>query len=481
MGQLDLSLEPRRRIYSVAELTAGIRDLLEAEFGDVWVAGEISNARAAHSGHHYFTLKDGTAQLRAVCFRQHALYLKIKPQNGLEVIARGRIGVYEARGEYQLYVEHLELRGYGALQLAFEQLKKKLADEGLFDSDRKRPLPSLPRRIGIVTSPSGAAIADMLRILERRFDGLHIQLYPVQVQGEGAAEQIANGVRYFSRTRCADVLIVGRGGGSLEDLWAFNEEVVARAIADSEIPVVSAVGHQTDFTIADFAADVRAPTPSAAAELVVRRKQEFLEVVIALKARLAQAARYKLATAGRDVLDRRMERATALVRRELASFSQKMDELTFALRIPFYAVCETRSGRGNVVGAGSNSSISGCGWRASKRAWMVPLGGFRHWPSGGSSAPIRACSCCGKSWLTSVRSRFSDVDTRSFKRKTARSSGSRSRRTKGRGWVCGFILAVSAYVLSWSNPKTVIPCRAKPQERREGWVVRPRAALSETV
>lgn len=332
MGQLDLSLEPRRRIYSVTELTVGIRDLLEAEFGDIWVAGEISNARAAHSGHHYFTLKDGAAQLRSVCFRQHALYLKIKPQNGLEVIARGRIGVYEARGEYQLYVEHLELRGYGALQLAFEQLKKKLAAEGLFDEDRKRPLPSLPRRIGIVTSPSGAAIADMLRILERRFDGLHIQLYPVQVQGEGAAEQIANGVRYFNRTRCADVVIVGRGGGSLEDLWAFNEEVVARSIADSEIPVVSAVGHQTDFTIADFAADVRAPTPSAAAELVVRRKQEFLELVIALKARLAQAARYKLATAGRDVLDRRMERATALVRRELASSSQKMDELTFALR-----------------------------------------------------------------------------------------------------------------------------------------------------
>ena len=332
MGQLDLILEPRRRIYSVAELTAGIRDLLEAEFGDIWVAGEISNARAAHSGHHYFTLKDGAAQLRAVCFRQHALYLKIKPQNGLEVIARGRIGVYEARGEYQLYVEHLELRGYGALQLAFEQLKKKLAAEGLFDDDRKRPLPSLPRRIGIVTSPSGAAIADMLRILERRFDGLHIRLYPVQVQGEGAAEQIANGVRYFNRTRCADVVIVGRGGGSLEDLWAFNEEVVARSIADSEIPVVSAVGHQTDFTIADFAADVRAPTPSAAAELVVRRKQEFLELVIALKARLAQAARYKLATAGRDVLDRRMERATALVRRELASSSQKMDELMFALR-----------------------------------------------------------------------------------------------------------------------------------------------------
>ena len=332
MGQLDLSFEPQRRIYSVSELTADIRDLLEAEFGDVWVAGEISNARAAHSGHHYFTLKDGAAQLRAVCFRQNALYLKIKPQNGLEVIARGRIGVYEARGEYQLYVEHLEPRGYGALQLAFEQLKKKLAAEGLFDDDRKRPLPSLPSRIGIVTSPSGAAVADILRILERRFDGLHVQLYPAQVQGEGAAEQIAAGLRHFSCSRSADVVIVGRGGGSLEDLWAFNEEVVARAIADCEIPVVSAVGHQTDFTIADFTADVRAPTPSAAAELVVRRKQEFLEAVTALKARLAKAARYKLATAGRDVLDRRIERATAVVQRGFASSSQKVDELTFALR-----------------------------------------------------------------------------------------------------------------------------------------------------
>ena len=332
MEQLDLGLGPERRIYSVGEVTTDIRELLEAGFSDVWIMGEISNARAAPSGHHYFTLKDGDAQLKAVCFRQNALYLKVKPRNGLEVIARGRISVYEARGEYQLYVEHIEPQGYGALQLAFEQLKKKLSAEGLFDDERKRTLPTLPRRIGIVTSPSGAAIADMLRILERRFDGLHVQLFPAQVQGEGAAKQIAAGLHYFSDTQSADVVIVGRGGGSLEDLWAFNEEVVARAIAESEVPVIAAVGHQTDFTIADFVADVRAPTPSAAAELVIRQKQEFLEAVNALKARLTQAARYKLATAGRDVLDRQLDRAHAIVRRAIAASSQRVDELTFGLR-----------------------------------------------------------------------------------------------------------------------------------------------------
>ena len=332
MKQLGLNLAPQRRIYSVAEITAEIRGLLEAGFGDVWITGEISNARAAPSGHHYFTLKDGDAQLKAVCFRQNALYLKIKPQNGLAVLARGRISVYEARGEYQLYVEHLEPRGYGALQLAFEQLKARLAAEGLFDDERKRPLPSLPRRIGIVTSPSGAAIADILRILERRFDGLHILLYPALVQGEGASKQIAAGVRYFSAAASVDVLIVGRGGGSLEDLQAFNEELVARAIAECEIPVVSAVGHQTDFTIADFVADVRAATPSAAAELVVRRKEEFVETVAGLRARLTQAVRYKLATAGREVLVSRVERARGLVRHSIASRSQRVDELTFSLR-----------------------------------------------------------------------------------------------------------------------------------------------------
>ena len=332
MEQLGLNLAPDRRIYTVAELTSEIRDLLEVEFGDLWVMGEISNARAAPSGHHYFTLKDGEAQLRAVCFRQQARYLKVKPQDGLAVMARGRISIYEARGEYQIYVEHLEPQGYGALQLAFEQLKKKLAAEGLFDRERKRPLPALPRRIGIVTSPTGAAIADMLRVLQRRFDGLHIQLYPVRVQGDEAAAEIARGLRHFSEARSAEVVIVGRGGGSLEDLWAFNEEVVARAIAASAVPVISAVGHETDFTIADFVADLRAPTPSAAAELAVRRKAEFLELVTSLQSRLVQALRYKLATSGSQLVESSLDRSTASVRHKLSQLSQRLDEHSFHLQ-----------------------------------------------------------------------------------------------------------------------------------------------------
>ena len=334
MEQLGLDLAPQRRVYTVSELTSEVRELLEAAFGMVWVAGEISNARAAPSGHYYFTLKDGDAQLRAVCFRQQALYLKVKPKNGLAVMARGRLSVYEARGEYQLYVESLEPQGDGALHLAFEELKKKLAREGIFDEDRKRPLPALPRRIGIVTSPSGAAIADMLRILERRFDGLAVALYPVRVQGEGSAQEIARGLRYFSDTRSVDVVIVGRGGGSLEDLWAFNEEAVARAIAESEVPVISAVGHQTDFTIADFAADLRAPTPSAAAELVVTQKADLLETVQRLHDRLMQALRYKLATSGRHILENSIERARSVMRRKLSVLAQRADELDYALGWP---------------------------------------------------------------------------------------------------------------------------------------------------
>ena len=275
MTQPSLNFGPVRRIYSVAELSLEIRNLLERQFPDVWVTGEVSNLRAAGSGHLYFTLKDETAQLRAVCFRNQARYLKFKPQDGLAVIARGRLSVYEARGEYQLYVEFLEPAGLGALQLAFEQLKQKLAAEGLFDPARKKPLPMLPRVIGVVTSPTGAVIRDILRILHRRFRNINVLIYPVKVQGEGAAQEIAQGIEYFNRQAPVDVMIVARGGGSLEDLWAFNEEVVARAIAASKIPVISAVGHETDFTIADFVADLRAPTPSAAAELVVRRKQDL--------------------------------------------------------------------------------------------------------------------------------------------------------------------------------------------------------------
>src|ERR1700722_2118066 len=260
MSQTSLfDIAPKRQIWKVSELTERIRDLLEGHFGDVWVEGEVSNCRAAQSGHLYFTLKDTQAQIRCVCFRDQVRALKFRPEDGLHVTVRGSLGVYELRGEYQIYVSYIEPVGLGALQLAFEQLKKKLEAEGLFDEARKKPLPVLPRCIGIVTSPTGAAVRDILRVLKRRFANVHVQIYPVKVQGEGAAAEIAAGGRYFNRAKIVDVLIVARGGGSLEDLWAFNEEAVARAIAASAIPVITGVGHETDFTIADFVADLRAP------------------------------------------------------------------------------------------------------------------------------------------------------------------------------------------------------------------------------
>src|SRR6202035_2732989 len=231
MEQYAIQFAPRRRVYSVTELNSAIRAILDQEFRDIWIAGEISGTKLAASGHYYFTLKERDAQLRCVCFRSTHRYLKFKPQDGVAVLARGRIDVFEARGEYQLLVEFLEPQGHGALQFAFEQLKKKLAAEGLFEVSRKRPLPRFPRRIGIVTSPRGAVISDMLQILERRFPGLHIRLFPALVQGEGSVEEICRAIDYFSRTRWADLIIVGRGGGSLEDLWSFNSEAVARAIA----------------------------------------------------------------------------------------------------------------------------------------------------------------------------------------------------------------------------------------------------------
>jgi exodeoxyribonuclease VII large subunit len=242
MEQMALAWGPTRKTFTVAELSARIRDLLGSEFDDIWVAGEISGSRTPASGHCYFTLKDREAQVRCVCYRTSLRYLKFKPRDGVAVLARGRIDVYEARGEYQLLVEALEPQGHGALQFAFEQLKKKLAMEGLFDAGRKRGIPRLPRRIGIVTSPTGAVIGDMTQILSRRFPGLHIRLYPALVQGEGSIEAVVRGIQYFSDNKWADVLIVARGGGSLEDLWTFNEEAVARAIAASSVPVISAVG-----------------------------------------------------------------------------------------------------------------------------------------------------------------------------------------------------------------------------------------------
>ncbi|QQR80016.1 MAG: exodeoxyribonuclease VII large subunit [Deltaproteobacteria bacterium] len=263
------------KVFSVSELNRQIKNCLEEQFSDLWIEGEISNLKPASSGHLYFSLKDSQSQVSTVMFRGATMKMRFQPENGLSVLAYGRLTVYEPRGNYQIIVEHMEPKGVGALQLAFEQLKKKLSAEGLFDESRKKPLPFLPKKIGIVTSPTGAVIRDMIHVLTRRFPNIQILLRPVLVQGPGAAQEIAEAVHEMNERHDIDVLIVGRGGGSVEDLWAFNEEVVARAIAQSKIPVISAVGHETDFTIADFVADVRAPTPSAAAELAVPVREEL--------------------------------------------------------------------------------------------------------------------------------------------------------------------------------------------------------------
>ena len=285
-----MDLFDQRKIYTVLEITSEIKRALE-KFGILWIQGEISNFKHHSSGHMYFSLKDDRAQIKAAFFRNNNCLLKFRPEDGLEVLVRGRLSAYEPRGDYQVIVEYMEPRGLGSLQLAFEQLKEKLRKEGFFDEAHKVPLPLLPRKIGVVTSPTGAAIQDMLRILKRRNASLHILIFPARVQGAGAAEEIASGVRYFNTRDDIDVVIVGRGGGSIEDLWAFNEEIVARAIYSSDVPVISAVGHEVDFTIADFVADLRAPTPSAAAEMVSGAREELLSTVQSLSGRLSQSAR----------------------------------------------------------------------------------------------------------------------------------------------------------------------------------------------
>ena len=285
---------PSRHIYSVSDLTAEVKAVLEDGFSAIWVEGELSNFKHHTSGHMYFTLKDAQAQIRGVMFRGHNRLLRFQPADGLSVLVSGTVTVYERRGEYQINVEFMEPKGLGALQLAFEQLKAKLEAEGLFEESRKRPLPLLPRKIGIITSPTGAVIRDMLTIVGRRFPGLEVLIHPVAVQGGGAAAEIAAALGRLGSRTDLDVLIVARGGGSLEDLWAFNEEAVARAIAASPIPVISAVGHETDVTIADFVADLRAPTPSAAAELVVARRDELRQRVDELTARGLAALQHGL-------------------------------------------------------------------------------------------------------------------------------------------------------------------------------------------
>jgi len=340
MEQYALEFAPQRRVYTVSELNAAIRGILDAEFQDVWVAGEISGTKLASSGHYYFTLKERDAQVRCVCFRSTHRYLKFKPQDGVAVVARGRIDVFEARGEYQLIVEFLEPQGHGALQFAFEQLKKKLASEGLFEPARKRPLPRFPRRIGIVTSPRGAVISDMLQILERRFPGLHIRVFPALVQGEGAVEEVCRGLEFFGQSRWPELVILARGGGSLEDLWTFNEEQVARAIAACPVPVVSAIGHETDVTIADFVADLRAPTPSAAAELIVSTRDELLARIVNFRRHLEQAERYRLAMLRQELDQQGIQRTMSVFHRLVGRRMQRVDEQEYRLREHVRSVIE---------------------------------------------------------------------------------------------------------------------------------------------
>lgn len=321
---------PQRDVYTVSRLNSSARALLEGSFPLVWIEGEISNLSRPSSGHWYFSLKDAAAQVRCAMFRNRNMYMNVTPQNGQQVLLRAQVSLYENRGDYQLIVEHLEEAGDGALRRAFEVLKQRLAKEGLFDAARKRPLPLLPRRIGVVTSPHGAALRDILSVLRRRYPALPVLIYPTAVQGAGAAQEIAAAVRLAGARDECDVLIVARGGGSLEDLWAFNDEVVARAIHESPIPVVTGVGHETDFSIADFVADQRAPTPSAAAELVSPDRAEWQHRLTQLERRCAAFMTAKLIHGRRTLhwLSTRLQHPA----QRLARQAQRVDELELRLQ-----------------------------------------------------------------------------------------------------------------------------------------------------
>ncbi len=323
--------EFQRKIYSVSQLSIEIRDLLERRFIDVWVEGEISNFKTSAAGHLYFTLKDDRAQLPAVCFRNSARLLRFRPENGKLFRARGRVSTYEGRGEYQLIVEVLEPAGLGALQLAFEQLKEKLEKEGLFRPDRKRPIPAFPRKIGIVTSTKSAALRDILTVLKRRHNAINVLIFPAEVQGEGASLQIMEGIDYLSRSTDVDVIVITRGGGSMEDLWAFNEERVARAIVRARKPVISAVGHEVDFTISDFVADLRAPTPSAAAEIVIQSKEEISQRVKQLEGRLEGVIRSRIVERRHFLASKVGSRGFVVAETRIRRMAQRVDDLTFRL------------------------------------------------------------------------------------------------------------------------------------------------------
>ena len=338
-------------VYSVASLTGEIHRMLSRSFDDIKVAGEISGWKVWTSGHAYFTLKDRQAQIRCVLFRNNLRYLRFKPQDGAAVIARGSVEVRADRGEYQLLVSGMEPQGLGRLYEMFAELKEKLRGEGLFDEARKRPLPVFPRRIGIVTSPQGAVIRDMLTVLRRRWPGLHIRLYPTPVQGAGSAEGIVEGLDWFSASGWPDVVIVGRGGGSLEDLWSFNDERVARAIVRCRVPVVSAVGHETDFTIADFVADVRAPTPSAAAEIVVLERSEVLGRVERAQQRTLRAIGFRLAQLARRLDRQGVEHTTSLLELRINRMQQRTDELDYSSRTRIARILSLRRERRRALDA----------------------------------------------------------------------------------------------------------------------------------
>jgi exodeoxyribonuclease VII large subunit len=324
---------PERRVWKVRDLVAAVRTHIEREYSDAWVEGEISNFRAPESGHLYFTLKDGNAQIRVVMFRSSARLLRFRPADGLQVVVRGRITIYEDRGELQISAEYLEPKGAGSLQLAFEQLKAKLEAEGLFAPERKKPIPSLPSRIGIVTSAQAAALRDILNILERRHHSVNVLIYSAQVQGEAASHEVASGVRYFNQHSNVDVIIIARGGGSAEDLAPFNNEGLARTVAASEIPVISAVGHETDFTITDFVADLRAPTPSAAAELVIRSRQDIEDQASSLHERLNRAMRYRLLMGRQALTELAQHGAFARMMELIRQNQQKLDDQTYRLEL----------------------------------------------------------------------------------------------------------------------------------------------------
>ena len=350
--QLGLAFTaPARRTWTVHDLVAAVRTHIEREYADIWVEGEISNFRAHDSGHLYFTLKDANAQIRVVMFRSSARLLRFRPENGMQIVTRGRVTIYEDRGEMQISAEYLEPKGAGALQIAFEQLKAKLEAEGLFDAARKKPIPSLPQRIGIVTSPQAAALRDILNILQRRHHSANVLIYPAQVQGESAALEVIAGVRYFNQSKSVEVIIVARGGGSAEDLAAFNHEELARTIATSQIPVVSAIGHETDFTIVDFVADLRAPTPSAAAELVIRSRQEIDEQLEGLHRRLAKSIRYHLLMARQSLTEFAQHQAFARMMDLIHRRQQRLDDLGYRMANSERAVIEAQRRRFETLSA----------------------------------------------------------------------------------------------------------------------------------